>query len=184
MFNAKNREQLIIVCTKETQKYGKYLVQLIGSKDDSDGRIVGFEDGMVEAVVWTEKDFEDNRPTLSSATRVLFIGSSKSIMEEKENMDEKFDKCGMSFFSLGKRAVMHIKERHFSAKQYKEFLSFAKDYEKQFEDLKMKKTTNTAIFGVSLFVPLIAGIPMLIYSTVSMKKNNAKIVDQVFSFFI
>lgn len=49
---------------------------LISAKDDKEGEVVGVADGSVEAVVWSEKAFADNEPTLSSNAHVLFIGDN------------------------------------------------------------------------------------------------------------
>lgn len=184
MFGEKQTRKLILVCTKDTKKYGMYLMQLIGTKDDSDSQVVGLEDSSIEAVLWTEEEYESNRPTISSTARILFIGSSKLMMDEKANMNELFNKYGMHFAALGNSAVMYIDKRSFGGKEYQGFLSFAQEYEKKFNDLKMnlKKGANAAIFGVSLFIPVIAGVPALIYSVISMRKNAVKIKEQRFSF--
>ena len=54
-------KKLIIVCDNKTEKYGNYLLQLISSKDDTENDVVGIEDGTVEAVVWSEKNYRDNK---------------------------------------------------------------------------------------------------------------------------
>lgn len=58
---------------------------LVCAKDDKEGEVVGVADGSVEAVVWSEKAFADNEPTLSSNAHVLFIGDTKLSESERRS---------------------------------------------------------------------------------------------------
>ncbi len=135
MFEAKEQKKLIIVCDDKTKEYANYLMALISASDDSDGRIIGIEDGTVEAVVWTEKQFKDNEPTLSSKTRVLFIGNNKTTKAHLTGMEKKFERFGIGYGWLGKRAVMLVDRPIYTKLEYEEFLKFASDYQKDIKKL-------------------------------------------------
>lgn len=130
MFNDGSVNKLIIVCTKETKKYGAYLVKLISLKDDDGDTVIGVKDGSVEAVLWSEKDYEDNRPTLPSSAQILFIGDSKLIKQESFGLENAFDQYGMKFSALGNRAIMSVDNKALKRKEYEKFIEFCKDYGK------------------------------------------------------
>lgn len=66
----KPTKKLIIVTDEKNKPYANYLMALVSAKDDKEGEVVGVADGSVEAVVWSEKAFADNEPTLSSNAHV------------------------------------------------------------------------------------------------------------------
>ena len=70
-------KQLIIVCGDSEKKYAMYLQQLVSTRDDKEDEQIGTKDGAVNAVIWNEKQYEDNRIKLSSTNNILFIGDSK-----------------------------------------------------------------------------------------------------------
>lgn len=127
MFTTK---KLIIVYTKQTQKYATYLIQLLGSKDDKGDKVIGVKDGSVDAVIWSEKEYETNRPTISAASYILFIGDSKLINQESAYMDKLFCQFGMNFSSMGKRAHMFLDGKLLNSNEYENFVEFCKEYGK------------------------------------------------------
>lgn len=151
MFTEKT--SLIIVCTEDTKKYGSYLMQLVGLNDDDGERIVGIRDGSVEAALWTEKEYEANRPQITSVQKVLFIGNSKLLTSERSNMDHIFDQHGMHIDSLGNHASIYLKEGSMSKKEYESFLNFAAGYQKEYEDANKKiGAVNKKVVAFSLLI--------------------------------
>lgn len=155
MFEEK-KQTLILVCTDETMQYGNYLLQLIGLNDDRDGEIVGLRDDSVDAVLWTEKDYAANRPTLSSSQKIVFLGSSKNMKQERKNMDDVFAKYGMYFSALGNRASAYV-DGSMSKKEYTNFLEFAHQYKDTYENM-MKKYSLIAQKTKTLAWLLIGGV--------------------------
>lgn len=125
MFEKKTK--LIIVHTKDTAKYANYLQLMVGSSDDDGETVVGVKDGSVETVVWSEKDYMSQKPTLSSSDYVLFVGESKKLKDEYFGVQEKFNQYGMSYSWLGKRSLLYVNSG-IKRKEYDQFLSYARNY--------------------------------------------------------
>lgn len=176
------KKSLIIVCTENTKKYGNYLMQLIGLNDDEDGRTVGIADGSVEAALWTEKEFEANRPTITSSQKIIFIGDSKAIRTERANMNHIFNEYGLHIDRLGNREALYINEKSLKKNEYEDFLNFANGYQKEFENVSKKMysaTKKTIAFSLIVFGGLygLAGSWVLNWA----KKRN-EINDQRYTF--
>ena len=73
-------KKLIIVTGEKETVYAELLSSLISLKDDDvdNNRIVGIKDGSVEAVVWSESVYNDNKVQLGSNTKIIFIGKNKA----------------------------------------------------------------------------------------------------------
>lgn len=140
-------KRIIVVCDDKTKEYANYLRQLISANDDKDGEIVGTKDGEIDVVVWTEKQYIDNSPTIASNQHILFIGNNKSAQAEEKSMKEIYHKFGMRYSWLGKRAVAAVDSVDLSKEDYDKFIEYCKEYgteyEKQeFKLFKKKEKTN------------------------------------------
>lgn len=177
-------KSLIIVCAENTQKYGNYLMQLIGLKDDENGRIVGIEDGSVEAALWTEEEFEANRPTITSAQKIIFIGDSKGMKAERANMDCIFNEYGLHIDRLGNHGALYINEKFMNKEEYEGFLNFAKGYQKDYENVS-KKLYSAAKKAVAFSLIIFGGIYGLAGSWIlNWAKKRNEINDQRYGFLI
>lgn len=130
--------KLIIVCEEKYRKFGDYLSQLISLADDTEDKITGIKDGSVVAVVWVEKDYDDNAAHISSDQYYLFIGHSKRIEEISTFMQIKFYKYGMAYGWLGKQAVLTV-DASLKKAEYNNFLLFAEKYSKNIKSLVTEK---------------------------------------------
>ena len=74
---AEKQQSLIIVHSDDTVAYANYLMMLIASNDDEGNTIVGVKDGSIKTMVWSIKQYLDNKPQLSSDQHTLFIGQDK-----------------------------------------------------------------------------------------------------------
>ncbi len=126
-------KQLIIVCGDSEKKYAMYLQQLVSARDDKEGEQIGTKDGAVNAVIWSEKQYEDNLIKLNSTNNVLFIGDSKLAKMSRENMDVKFNITGMSYGWLGNQAFMNVKNNSLTKENFGEFQELCEKYGKSFE---------------------------------------------------
>ena len=126
------KTELVIVCDDKTMQYAKYLVQLIGRKDDSKDTTVGTKDGTVSAAIYTEKQYKDTLAKVTSNTHILFIGKNKTTKEEAKFIDLKIDKYGLKYGWQGKRAVMFVDEG-VKKDEYDAFIEYAKEYQLEFE---------------------------------------------------
>ncbi len=133
------KTKLVIVCDEKTEPYANYLRQLISTNDDKDGEVKGVVDGSVEAAVWLDKEYIANKATISSSEHVLFIGDNKVSKSETSSMIVKFDKFGMKYGWLGKRAMMQVEDTKLSQEVYDNFIEYCLGYEAEFEKIVMKK---------------------------------------------
>lgn len=101
-----NKQKLIIVCDKNTEMHANYLYQLISSSVERE--IIGIEDGKIDAVVWEEKHYISNKPTINIDNYVLFIGENNSSKKEIKTMGVKYNKFGMKFGWRGKHGMLIV----------------------------------------------------------------------------
>ena len=141
----KATKKLIIVCDEKTEQYANYLRQLISTNDDKDGEVVGIADGTVEAAVWLEKEYLANKAQISSNEHILFIGDNKTSKSESSSMVVKFEKFGMQYGWLGKRAMMKVDNEMLEPESYDEFIEYALGYQADFEKITMKRAKSIAI---------------------------------------
>lgn len=131
--------KLIIVCDEKTSEYANYLRQLVSMKDDTSDEIVGVKDGTVEVAVWLEKDYVANMATISSKEHILFIGENKVSKKETPSMSVKFDKFGMKYGWLGKRAMMMVSDSIKDKETYDQFIEFCQGYEQKIEAMSLER---------------------------------------------
>lgn len=99
---------LIIVCDDKEIEYANYLIQLIGQRDDAGDSIVGVADDSVSAAIFTTKHYKDNLPQISSSQHIIFMGRSPLVKEQSKTISDHFNKLGMHYGWLGKRAVLYV----------------------------------------------------------------------------
>jgi len=143
----KQAKKLIIVTDEKNKPYANYLLALISAKDDKEGEVVGVADGSVEAVIWSEKNYADNEPTLSSNAHVLFLGDTKLSKAQRGGLSVKFDDFGLKFGWLGKRAVMYVDHVITSVVEYNRFYEYATKYQEDFTKAIERKTVQMQIAG-------------------------------------
>lgn len=132
--NRKDETPLIIVCDDKEIIYANYLIQLIGQKDDAGDSIVGIEDDSLSAAIYTLKVYRDNLPNIPSSQHILFIGDTKEAEEQRKTISDKFNKMGMHYGWLGKRAVLYVDDTTSDwlklkdkKEHYTEFWQYSKD---------------------------------------------------------
>jgi len=146
------KTELMIVCDDKTMQYAKYLVQLVGRKDDSEDTTVGTKDETVSAAIYTEKQYKDTLAKVTSNTHILFIGKNKTTKEEAKFIDLKIDKYGLKYGWQGKRAVMFVDD---SVKKddYDAFIEYAKGYQLEYQ----KKNTDAKAPAAAGAAGVVAG---------------------------
>lgn len=136
-------KKLIITCDSKVEQYANYLRQLISANDDKDGEIVGVKDGELEVVVWNEKQYVTNSPTLSSSQHILFVGNNDITKKESINIKYVYNTYGMKIGWLGKRAVAFI-DKNLNEIEYEKFIEECKKngYELEKYDIDMFKNVE------------------------------------------
>lgn len=179
-----NQTNLIIVCNEKMMDYANFLIQLVGQNDDTD-EVRGVKDNSLIAAIWTEKQYNDSRATITSDTHILFIGNSKLAQSQAQNVKMYFEKYGMCYGWLGKRAVMYVDSEMLTAEQYSKFLSFAQEYDRKFkqevtltwENYFPLITVNSKNDSKSPFTDLLSAAATLA-STISASFKKGKIEKQ------
>lgn len=128
------KRKLILVHSDNTEVFANYLQMLISANDDVNGEVVGVEDGSVETAIWSEKEYAAQKPTLSSVDHILFIGRGKTLSKETYGMNTKFEKYGMKYGWLGKRAYLTVDGSPIRKKELQSFIDFAKTYNPDLKD--------------------------------------------------
>ena len=140
----KNGLPLIIVCDDKNMVYANYLIQLIGQKDDAGDSIVGVEDDSVSAAIYTVKNYKDNLPQIPSTQHILFIGQTSVAKEQSKTIPDAFNKLGMHYGWLGKRAVLYVDDT-------------TSDW------MKLKDSTKKLGGGfVNMIMPVVVGAPKML----------------------
>ena len=132
---SKGEIPLIIVCDDKEIIYANYLIQLIGQKDDAGDSVVGVTDDSVSAAIFTSKQYKDSLAELPSSQHILFIGQSNVAKEQCKTIPDKFNKMGMHYGWLGKRAVLYVDDTTSEwlklkdkKEKYTEFWQYSKDH--------------------------------------------------------
>ena len=136
---------LIIVCAKDAEKYGSYLMQLISQEGNENTPNIY---AGVDVVLWNEKEYEDERRNITSRQHVLFFGNSSLIKNESAKMQTDFKKYGLFTASLGTKAVVSV-QSELSLKESKSFEDFCKSYSKSYVG-KTGFGGATALIGAGL----------------------------------
>ena len=125
---------MIIVVDEKDMPFANYLIQLIGQKDDAGDSIVGIEDDSLSAAIYTPKNYTHSLPEIPSSQHILFIGQTKEAKEQSKTIPDKFNKMGMHYGWLGKRAVLYVDDTTSEwlklkdkKEHYTEFWQYSKD---------------------------------------------------------
>lgn len=168
------KRKLVIVCEEATMEYGNYLLQLISAYDDKEGEQIGTKDGTIEAILWTEREYEGNRVKLSSNQRVLFIGNSKAMQSLRSNVQTEFFECGMAYGWIGCHGFMHVDDNSLNAGNYERFRELCEQCGKEFKELSLKfdpaklGDVDVQDAALALLVPL-APAPLLAVGAIAGK---------------
>lgn len=160
---------LIIVCDDKDMVYANYLIQLIGQKDDAGDSIVGIADDSVSAAIYTVKNYKDNLPQIPSTQHILFIGQTSVAKEQSKTIPDKFNKMGMHYGWLGKRAVLYVDDiagewlkLKDDKKHYTEFWQFSKDRGMSHTDALAEYAKKLSGGFVDKIMPAVVGAPKML----------------------
>lgn len=165
----KNELPLIIVCDDKDMVYANYLIQLIGQKDDAGDSIVGIEDDSVSAAIYTTKNYKDNLPQIPSTQHILFIGQTSVAKEQSKTIPDIFNKLGMHYGWLGKRAVLYVDDTTSNwiklkdkKEHYTEFWQFSKDRGMSHPDALAEYAKKLSGGFVDKIMPAVVSAPKML----------------------
>lgn len=133
-------KKLIIVTGEKESIYAELLSSLISLKDDDaeNNAIVGIKDGSVEAVVWSESVYNDNKAQLGSSTKLIFVGKNKSseAVISSIRFNKEMRKYGIKVGSLSNKAVLFVESNDLmnNKERYDEFYEKYVELTKKFDD--------------------------------------------------
>lgn len=160
---------MIIVADEKDMVYANYLIQLIGQKDDAGDSIVGIEDDSLSAAIYTPKIYKDNLSQIPSSQHILFIGDTKEAVEQRKTISDKFDKLGMHYGWLGKRAVLYVDDTTSewlklkdNKEHYTEFWQFSKSRGMSHADALAQFTQKLDGGIVNKLMPTIVAAPKML----------------------
>ena len=142
-------KSLIIVSGENEKVYAELLLSLVTLIDDD--KEVGIKDGSVNATIWSEKIYEDNNPQMTSSTKIIFLGKSKSTEFILPNIkfNEELKKYGIFMGCTGNKYVIYNKTL------YDEFFDLYKNLVDKFDDTVadssvVKKARHTDDLGTAI----------------------------------
>lgn len=172
-----NKKKLIIVCDKNTEMYANYLYQLISSSVERE--IIGIEDGKIDAVVWEEKHYISNKPTINIDNYVLFIGENNSSKKEIKTIGVKYNKFGMQFGWRGKHCMLIVNDSEEQSEndEFEEYVQ-SKLGEYKFEKCELNSGKEISVNEKILVVTSILGAPLALGAASILKNKEQKYVEK------
>ena len=160
---------LIIVCDEKDMVYANYLIQLIGQKDDAGDSVVGIADESVSAAIYTTKTYKDNLPQIPSTQHIIFVGRSPLVKEQSKTISEQFNKLGMHYGWLGKRAVLYVDDiagewlkLKDDKAHYMEFWQYSKERGMVHTDALAEHAKKLSGNFVDKIMPVVVGAPKML----------------------
>ena len=172
-----NKKKLIIVCDKNTEMHANYLYQLISSSVERE--IIGIEDGKIDAVVWEEKHYISNKPTINIDNYVLFIAENNSSKKEIKTMGVKYNKFGMQFGWRGKHCMLIVNDSEEQSEndEFEEYVQ-SKLGEYKFEKCELNGGKEISVNEKILVVTSILGAPLALGAASILKNKEQKYVEK------
>lgn len=159
--------KMVIVYTKETEKYANYLMQLISIPSRE-------EDEQITAACWSLDEFKNSMSKIPSNCKVLFVGSNKKMDTYISEIKDTFNKHGMHYGWMGTQGVLRVDSDALSlTRKYKEFCQFAQGQQQELKEALNAKSIVTTSAVAALLGPVYAVIPI-----VNLIKSVKKIADQ------
>lgn len=130
MFN--DPKPLLVVYKDKDEMILNQLKALVETKDDNtNGTVVGTEDGTVKIVAWNEKTWIQNKKagnTGDLADKILFIGDIKGTDKLEPILNIKFDEHGVRYGIAGNQALLLVDiKKLMNPKNYNYFLDDLKN---------------------------------------------------------
>ncbi len=172
-----NKKKLIIVCDKNTEMHANYLYQLISSSVERE--IIGIEDGKIDAVVWEEKHYIINKPTINIDNYVLFIGENNSSKKEIKTIGVKYNKFGMQFGWRGKHGMLIVNDSEEQSEndEFEEYVQ-SKLGEYKFEKCELNSGKEISVNEKILVATSILGAPLALGAASILKNKEQKYVEK------
>lgn len=136
-------KKVIIVTGEKNDSFAELLLSLVSMKEDkkeSENKC------QIEAVIWNEKQYADNKVELNSCNKIIFIGETNGIKPVMSTIcfDDEFSKYGIYYGYMGNRAVIYTDVEKLAYDQvlyekfYTQFTTLLNETGRKYDD-SMKK---------------------------------------------
>lgn len=154
-------KKLIIVTGEKENVYAEFLSSLIALRDDDkeNDKIIGIIDGSIEAVVWSEDVFKDNKIQLGSNTKIIFIGKTKAAepFVPSIRFNPKMEKYGIYLGWLSNKAVIYtdagtlMNNKELYGQFYDKYAALAEQFDNDVADSdKIRKAKHVENLGETI----------------------------------
>ena len=193
MFENTGVKTVTIIVDEKNMQFGMYLQGLIGQRDDKEDKIIGIKDGSVKTAVWTENQYEQNRPTITSEQEIIFVGDSKPARAIAKNIRVKYDFLGMKYGWLGNMAYITVVDKKMTEDEYKKFMVASEKEAKAVRKEKEKRNKLGIAAGVAGTVAatmispvaVLAGAGgLLVEGVTSKKQKKEKMHEECFKYVL
>ena len=174
------KRKLLVVYKKRDEIALNFLKKLVETKDDDvdNDKIVGTVDNSVSIIAWTDKEYKDNRKSVTNKT--VFLDDVNGAKNLIPIMDIKFRDCGVMYGVAGNQAVVAIDEsaiktnEDFDALQerYNEVLAEVGQEADNNEDLKNRKRARAKHVGAIALTVLNPLAGKLAYDAVKSEMDS------------
>lgn len=142
-------KKLIIVTGERENVYAELLSSLISINYDNtkNVQVAGTKGESIEAIVWTEKIYNQNKIQLSSNNKIIFVGKTKAtepfVVSIRFNKD--LEKFGIKLGWLGSKAIVYVEpdkllgDKNLYDEFYKSYVELSKKYDDSIVDTEAIK---------------------------------------------
>lgn len=142
-------QKLIIVSGEKEIVYAELLSSLISINDNNteSNQFVATKAGSLDAVVWPENTYNDNKIQLSSNNKIIFVGKTKAtepfVVSIRFNKD--LEEFGIKLGWLGSKAIIYVEpdkllgDKNLYDEFYKSYVELSKKYDDSIIDTEAIK---------------------------------------------
>lgn len=117
---------LFLIFKDKDEMFSNQLRKLVATKDDNTEikEVIGTEDGSVNVVAWNEKQWLNQKGTVDTSEKVLFLGDVKGTDKLIPVIDEKYNQYGIHYGWAGNQAIIYVEKNSLKKREdYDRFLS-------------------------------------------------------------
>ena len=142
-------KKLIIVTGEKENVYAELLSSLISINYDNtkNVQVAGAKGESIEAIVWTEKIYNQNKIQLSSNNKIIFVGKTKATepFVVSIRFNKNLEKFGIKLGWLGSKAIVYVEpdkllgDKNLYDEFYKSYVELSKKYDDSIVDTEAIK---------------------------------------------
>ncbi len=182
-------EKNVIIVTesnKEIKKIGHMVMNLLSQFDN------------IKAVIWEEKYYISNEPTIPSTQPIIFIGETQTAKLFIDTIEWNYNELNMKYGWIGNRAILYVQKKDLSEAECNQFKKSTKLQDEKIKDgTFFKKINNISdkisnadikikiaglIIGSFIMSPVVLGVTL--FSFIKGGVDSAKIRKEQYTFLV